>query len=340
MSPRFFCWKSKFFKSKNLLAVATLIVTQILSPQWSVGADKIRIGYGAQTVYNAVLWIANEGKIFEKNSLSVESLYLESALVQRALIAREIQAGQMTGALMSAPRLQGADLVMIAGFVDRLTDRLVVHPDIRSAGDLKGKRVGVSRFGAVTDTATRLLLTKLGLNPEKDVILLQVGGTATRMAALIGGSVDATLVAPPDYKKAVEAGMRVLVNMEEIGIPYQHQSLVTTQSFIAKNPSIVQRMVKSFVEGIHLMRTNPELSKRTISKYMRVKEEKDLEEAYQLLRRLIPAKPYPSLEGFKTVLAGLAKEIPAAATANPRDFVDVRFLEELDRSGFIDGLYR
>ena len=198
----------------------------------------------------------------------------------------------------------------------------------------------LDEMGAMTDTATRLLLTKLGLNPEKDVILLQVGGTATRMAALIGGSVDATLVAPPDYKKAVEAGMRVLVNMEEIGIPYQHQSLVTTQSFIAKNPSIVQRMVKSFVEGIHLMRTNPELSKRTISKYMRVKEEKDLEEAYQLLRRLIPAKPYPSLEGFKTVLAGLAKEIPAAATANPRDFVDVRFLEELDRSGFIDGLYR
>lgn len=320
--------------------LAVLILCLVAPPPESGGADKIRIGYGAPTITMAMLWITKEGKLFEKNDLDVEVLYLESALVQRALIAGDIHLGEMTGALMSAPRLQGADLVMIAGFLNQLTYRLVVRADIRSPIDLKGKRVGISRFGAGADRATRLLLSRLGLNPEKDVILLQVGGTPTRIAALIANSIDATILEPPDHKKAVEAGMRILANMEEMGIPFQHTGLVTTQGFIKKSSDIVRRVVKSFVEGIHLMRTNPNISKRAISKYMRTKEEKELEESYQILRGFIQVKPYPTLEGFKVIFAELSEKIPAAKTADPRDFVDVSFLEQLDRAGFIDGLYR
>lgn len=320
--------------------LAILILCLVVPPPESAGADKIRIGYGQPTITMAMLWITKEGKLFEKNDLDVEVLYLESALVQRALIAGDIHLGEMTGALMSAPRLQGADLVMIAGFLNHLIYRLVVRADIRSPIDLKGKRVGISRFGAGADRATRLLLSRLGLNPEKDVILLQVGGTPTRIAALMANSIDATILEPPDHKKVVEAGMRILANMEEMGIPFQHTGLVTTQSFIKKSSDIVRRVVKSFVQGIHLMRTNPNISKRAISKYMRTKEEKELEESYQILRGFIQIKPYPTLEGFKTIFAELSEKIPAAKTADPRDFVDVSFLEQLDRAGFIDGLYK
>lgn len=320
--------------------LAVLILCLVAPPPESAGADKIRIGYGQPTITMAMLWITKEGKLFEKNDLDVEVLYLESALVQRALIAGDIHLGEMTGALMSAPRLQGADLVMIAGFLNHLIYRLVVRADIRSPIDLKGKRVGISRFGAGADRATRLLLSRLGLNPEKDVILLQVGGTPTRIAALIANSIDATILEPPDHKKVVEAGMRILANMEEMGIPFQHTGLVTTQGFIKKSSDIVRRVVKSFVEGIHLMRTNPNISKRAISKFMRTKEEKELEESYQILRGFIQIKPYPTLEGFKVIFAELSEKIPAAKTADPRDFVDVSFLEQLDRAGFIDGLYR
>ena len=101
-----------------------------------------------------------------------------------------------------------------------------------------------------------------------------------------------------------------------------------------------RRIVKSFLEGIHLMRTNPDLAKKALSKYMRSSDPKELEESYQLLKSLIPVKPYPTLEGFKTVFAELAEKVPAARSANPKDFVDTRFLEEFDRSGFIDGLYK
>ena len=303
-------------------------------------ADKLRIGYGAPSVAMSMLWITKEGKLFEKNGLEVEVLYLESALVQRALIAGNIDFGEMTGSLMSAPKLQGADLVMVAGFLNHLTYRLITRPDIKTVGDLKGKRVGVSRFGAGADRATRLLLAKLGLTPEKDVVLLQVGGGPTRIAALLAESIDATIIEPPDHKKPVEAGMRVLANMEEMGIPFQHTGLVTTRRQIAKSQDITRRVVKSFVEGIQLMTVNQEVSKRALRKYMRLQQERDQDDAYQIVRGFMPRKPYPTLEGFKAVLAELSEQIPAAKTADPKDFVDTRFLEELDRSGYIDSLYR
>ena len=203
-------------------------------PIATTAADKLRIGYGAPSIQMAVLWITEEGKLFAKNGLEVEVLYLESSLVQRALIAGNIAYGEMTGPLIAAPTLQGADLVMLAGFLNKLTYRMVTHSEIRTIKDLKGKRLGVSRFGAGADRATRLLLTRMGLNPEKDVVLVQVGGAPTRIAALTAGIIDATIVEPPDHKKAQESGMTVLANMEEMNIPFQHTGLVTTRGQVAK----------------------------------------------------------------------------------------------------------
>jgi ABC-type nitrate/sulfonate/bicarbonate transport system substrate-binding protein len=115
---------------------------------------------------------------------------------------------------------------------------------------------------------------------------------------------------------------------------------VTTQRFIAKNPDVMRRLTKSFVEGIHLIKTNPEAAKRTVGKYMRVKDQKELDEAYEILDSFTQRRPYPTMEGFKNIISELSSKMPAARNADPKDFVDVRFLEELDRSGFIDKLYR
>ena len=327
--------------SLNAVPIVVLLITAILilsAP--AASADKLRIGYGAPSVPMSILWITQEAKLFEKNGLDVEVLYLESALVQRALIAGNIAFGQMTGSLMSAPKLQGADLVMVAGFLNHLTYRLVARPDIKTVADIKGKRVGVSRFGAGADRATRFLLTKLGYNPEKDVVLVQVGGGPTRLAALSANAIDATIVEPPDHKKAQEAGMRVLANMEEMNIPFQHTGLVTSRAQLAKAPDIARRVIKSFVEGIHLASVNSEVPKKAFRKYMRLQQEREIEDAYQVLRGFMQRKPYPTLEGFKAVFAELAEQIPAAKNADPKDFVDTRILEEFDRSGYIDGLYR
>jgi len=318
----------------------TLLLTVLWRPHDSQAA-RLRAGFASPSLNVSLLWIVHEAKLFEKNGLDVEVLYLESTLAQKALIAGNIDFAMMTAINMSAPKLAGADLIMLAGFVNRFTYRLVARPEINSPADLKGKRIGIFRFGSAADRASRLVLAKFGLDPDKDVTYVQTpGADPARIAAMMSKIIDAALLNPPYYKHAVSGGMKILANMTEMDIPIQHIGLVTSQKFVTANPDATRRIVKSFLEGIHLMRTNPDLSKKALSKYMRITDRKELEENYQLLKSLVPIKPYPTLEGFKTVFAELAEKLPAARTADPKDFVDTRILEEFDRSGFIDNQYR
>jgi ABC-type nitrate/sulfonate/bicarbonate transport system substrate-binding protein len=314
----------------------------ILLPHGASAAEKIRIGYSGLSPATGMLWVTQDAKRFEANGIVPEVLFLRNNLGQAALIAGEIEMCSYSASLMAPARIQGADLQMIVSFQQKLNYRLVVRPDIRTLADLRGRVLAVTRFGTVNDWTMRLLLSKLGLNPDRDVRLFQVGDSAPAVAtALIAGKTfDGALLQPPFSNKAVESGMRVFANMEEMDIPFQQTGLNTMQRYIAKNPDIVRRVVKSMVEGVHLIRTNPELAKRAISRYMQIKDEKALEESYQQLKAMAEIKPYPSAEGLKTILDDLAKKLPAARTANPRDFIDLRFIQELDKSGYIDGLYR
>jgi len=280
--------------------------------------------------------VAGEARLFQKNGIDAEVLYLESALVRTALLTGDIAMGGMSGTTMAAPRLQGGDPILIASFLNSLQYRLVVRPEIRTVADLKGKRVGVAGFGL----GAQVMLTKLGLNPDTDVTMLQIGGDPTRLAALLAGTIDASVFNPPLYKRAVEGGMRVLANIEDMGFPVQASALVTTDRFTKKNYDLTRRAVRSIIESIHVIKSNPELTKRAIRKYLRFKDERDTDEAYQIMRDILPRKPYPTVEGVKAVLDELSPKLPAAKTAQPRDFMDTRFIEELDRSGFIDRLYK
>lgn len=329
---------SKFFDTRFLCLGLVILLT------WTAYAnaiDKIRVGYSGATVSNAMLWVTDEGKLFQKNGIDPQILYLQTTLGQTAMIAGEIDMCVYSGSLLSAARLQGVDVVMITSFLNKPLYRLVVRPDIKTAADLKGKRLGITRFGTVTDSMSRLLVGKLGLDPDKDVSYVQVGDVPVLLASLSTGKIiDGAIIQPPYYLKAVASGMRVLVNMQEMDLPVQQTGLNTTQRFIAKNPDVARRAVKSLIEGIHLMRTNPAVAKRALSRRMQIKDEKEIDDTYLLLKSFVQIKPYPTLEGFKTIFEDLAKRVPAAKNANPKDFVDTRFIEELDRSGFIDGLYK
>ena len=332
-------WAAKFFK--NCYRYSALIGALLA---WTAGADaldKIRIGYSGATVSNAMLWVTDEGKLFHKNGIDPQILYLQTTLGQTAMIAGEIDMCVYSGSLLSSARLQGVDVVMVASFLNKPLYRLVVRPEIKTVADLKGKRLGITRFGTVTDSMSRLLIGKLGLDPDKDVSYVQVGDVPVLLASLSTGRIiDGAIIQPPYYLKAVASGMRVLVNMQEMDLAVQQTGLNTTQRFIAKNPDVARRAVKSVIEGIHLMRTNPAVAKRALSKRMQIKDEKEIDDTYQLLRSFVQIKPYPTLEGFKTIFEDLAKRVPAAKSANAKEFVDTRFIEEFDRSGYIDGLYK
>ncbi|MGZ8426784.1 MAG: ABC transporter substrate-binding protein [Candidatus Binatia bacterium] len=322
-----------------IMTLITVLIASFCAPG-AHGQDKIRVGYGSLSTSYAAIWVAGEARLFQKNGIDAEVLYLESALVRTALLTGDIAMGGMSGTTMAAPRLQGADPILIASFSNSLQYRLVVRPDIRTVADLKGKRVGVAGFGLGAHRGAQIMLAKLGLNPDTDVTMLQIGGDPTRLAALLSGTIDASVFNPPLHKRAAEAGMRVLANIEDMGFSVQASALVTTDRFTKKNYDLTRRAIRSIIESIHLIKTNPELTKRSIRKYLRFKDERDTEEAYQIMRDTLARKPYPTVEGVKTVLEELSPKLPAAKTAQPRDFMDTRFVDELDRSGYIDRLYK
>jgi len=325
--------------SLNVL-IGSMAILVLLSGSAARSAEQIRVGYGSLSTSYAPIWVAGEAQLFQKNGITAEVLYLESALVRTALIAGDIVMGGMSGTTMAAPRLQGADPIIIASFLNSLQYRLVVRPEIKTPAQLKGKRIGVAGFGLGAHRGAQIMVAKLGLNPDNDVVMLQIGGDPTRLSALLSGTIDASVFNPPLYKRAVEAGMRVLANIEEMGFPVQASALVTTEQFVRKNPDSMRRAMRSIIESIYVIKSNPELTKRAIRKYMRFRDDRDTDEAYQIMRDVTPRKPYPTVEGIKTVLDELALKVPAARTAQPREFMDTRFIEELDRSGFIDGLYK
>ena len=323
------------------LLVSMILLALVASRSSSDAADKIRIGYSGVTVSNAMLWVTDEAKLFQKNGIEPQILYLQTTLGQTAMIAGEVDMCVYSGSLLSSARLQGADVVMVTSFLNKPLYRLVVRPEIRTVADLKGKRLGITRFGTVTDSMSRLLVGKLGLDPDKDVSYIQVGDVPILLASLTTGRIiDGAIIQPPYYLKALASGMRVLVNMQDMDISVQQTGLNTTQKFISKNPDVVRRVVKSVIEGIHLMRTNPSVAKHAISKRMQIKDEKEIEDTYLLLKSFVPIKPYPTLDGFKTIFDDLSRKVPAAKTANPKEFVDTRFIDELDQSGYIDSLYK
>ena len=319
--------------------IAVAILSMAAQP--SIAADKIRIGYSGATITNSMLWVTQEGRLFEKNGIDAEVLYLQTTLGQTAMIAGEIQMCVYSASLLTPARLQGADVVMLLSFLHKPIYRLVVRPEIRTVAELRGKRIGITRFGTVSDWTTRLLLSRLGLDAERDVILVQSGDVPVLVNGLAAGkTIDAAIMQPPYDKKLAAMGLRVLLNMQDMDIVLQQTGLNTTQRFIAKNSDIVRRVVKAMIDGIHFMRNNSAVAKRAIGKHMQIKDERDLEDSYQLLRSFIQPKPYPNLEGFKPIFEEAGKRLPAAKTANAKEFVDTRFIEELDKSGYIDGLYK
>ena len=323
----------------TVFIVAAVVLASLILRETSVAADRVRIGYTSPGPQHGILWVGDVSGIFKKNNLDLEIIYMPGNISIASLLSGEIQFGQMTGALMSPARLQGADPVMLVSIQELLDDRMVVRPNIKTPEDLKGKRIAISRFGAASHMRVINILPRFGLT-EKDVTFLQIGDTPARIVALAGNAVDASSFSPPDHLAAVQTGMRILFNMADFNIFYQGTGLVTTQRTIAKNRDAVRRMVKSYVEAIHVVRTNPEQTKRAFVKYRKTKDEKQLEDAYQTLRETVKQKPYPNLEAFKTIFKDVSDRIPAAKTANAKEFVDISFLEELDKSGYIDGLYR
>lgn len=198
----------------------------------------------------------------------------------------------------------------------------------------KGKKVGISRFGSGTDTAIRLICKKFGLDPVKDLVIIQGGTQPSRLQALLAGSLDATLVSPPLDLKAKKQGLTILVNIAELAIPYPQLVIETTDRFVRENPREVKSFLKGFLEGVFYTATHKEETKKLITKYLKESDPEILEATYQSFLQVTDYSANPNLDGLRNAIEEVGARVPAAKSKRPEEFIDTRFLRDLEKEGF------
>ncbi|HEY2988136.1 MAG TPA: ABC transporter substrate-binding protein [Candidatus Binatia bacterium] len=311
---------------------------------WNVPAwaqpTRLAVGYSAVSGDQLPAWIAKESGIFQKNGLDVQLVFFTGGTTAvMALISADTPFSQNAGSAVVNSVLAGSDAVVIAGGVTSLNYYLMSRPDIKTAEQLKGGTVAISRFGSSSDFIARYALQKIGLTPGKDVNIVQVGTTNARVDATMAGRVHATVINPPASFIAQKRGMNTLADLPKLGLIYQHTAAVTTRKYARENPDMMRRYVKSQVEAVHRIYTDKATSLKVLNKYFGGNVDQDiLEKTWENLvnEAVLPKKQYPSLEGIKTILSTEAKGKPV----KPEDFADLTFIQELDKSGFIDALYK
>jgi ABC-type nitrate/sulfonate/bicarbonate transport system substrate-binding protein len=330
------------FGLSNGRSCAVLLCFALQIPAAAFAADKLIFGWSAITGSQAVPWITKEAGLFEKHGLDTTLIYLDggSRAIQ-VLLSGDVPIVQGGGNSPVAARLRGGDVRIIAGIVNVLAYSLVVNPEIKKPEDLRGKKLAISRFGSNSDYATRKILVKWGLTPDKDVAIIQIpGGQPTRLAAVQNKQVAGLVAQPPVTVLARKARLNFLAEPSDFGTAYTNTPIASTTAFLRDRRDVARRFTRALVEGIYVYKTQKEFAKQVIAKYMRINDSEAIEDSYQFFSPIVPAKPYPPLDGIKEVLLELGEKDPKARVAKPEEFADSSFVKELDDDGFIDGLYK
>jgi NitT/TauT family transport system substrate-binding protein len=308
-----------------------------LSEAWSQSV-KLTVSYTGVGPVNLPVVLAKELGIFARNGLDVTVVRAQAAVSTMALVSGEVGFIQAAAPAVLQSNLGGSGAVYVAGGYTGLDYWLVGHSNIKSAEQLKGAIIGAAGLSGGSYTATQLAVRKLGLNPAKDVSIIAVGGTPERLAALRAGRVQATSLNPPTIFAAEKEGFRILADVS--ALPFQNVAPVTTRRFIKESPEVVRRYVQSQVEAVHVMKRDRKTGLRVFAQLMdNFKDTAVLEKSYDVsvTDDKLPRNQYPSLDGIKAVLDSFGDR---AKDARPTDFVELRFIKELEDSGFIQALYK
>ena len=308
----------------------------------SAPLEKLTIGWSAIAGSQAPFWITKEAGLFEKNGLDVTMIYVDGgSKATQALMSGDVPIAQVGGNAPVVARLRGADVTLIAGLLNVLAYSMIVSPEIKKPEDLKGKKLAVSRFGSNSDYATRKILLKWGLKPDVDVAVLQIpGGQPSRMAAIQSKVVHGMVAQPPVTNLARKFNLNIIAEPEDFGGAYPTTPVASRVSYIREKRETVRKFTRALLEGIYVYKNQKDFSKKVIGKYVKTNDNEALEDSYQYFSRLVPQKPYPSIDAVKEALVELGEKDPKVRSAKPEDFVDVSVIKEFDDNGFIDGLYK
>jgi NitT/TauT family transport system substrate-binding protein len=329
---------------KNTLHVITLLF--VCAAAWSSQAaaqekklEKIRIGGGAVGAPQMTMWFAKEANLYEKHGLAAEAIHIPgSTLALQAMLSGEVPIIQSGGTGSLQANLVGADTVIVATILKKFLFSIFSRPDIARMADLKGKLFGATRFGTLSDFAARFALEKNGLNPERDITMVQTGGQPETVLALLTGKVQGAALSVPAILRAKNANMRELLDMATLEATIHQNGVVTTRKYLKTNEDTVRRFLRAYIEGAVLAKRDKAFATRVMAKYLGTSEREVLDDAYERVTRHLEIPPYPTVDGVSVLLKTLEKAQPKALTAKPEDFIDARLVRELDKRGFIDRL--
>jgi len=303
---------------------------------------KVRMAFTSLSGSMIPPWMAREAGIFAKHGLEVEVIATPSGVEgMNALIAGEVQFLQIAGGTTVSAALGGADVIILGTTIDTFVQNLMVRPEIEKAEQLKGKSLGISRFGTSIDTGARVALRHFGLVPEKDVAIVQVGSVEATVLAMQGNRVQAGILSFPSIARAKKLGHRVLLDIGALGIPYASTGMTTRGRLVREDPDLIRRYMAAQVEAIARAKRDRNFAMTVMGKYLRTNDSEMLSETYDIyVQKHLLKVPLPSVDAIKTVLEELAPRNPKAKEADPRKFFDDSFVRQMQSSGFIDSLYR
>ena len=317
------------------LLVFLLWITQVSA------ADRVRIGYSSISGAYTPIWVAHDAGYFAKEGLQDDIILIPSGTqLAQVTVAGEIEIGSLNGSSAIAAALQGADLKIIGNSGNKMVFSLYVRPEIKSVEALKGKKIGITRFGSAPDISVRYALRKYNINPDKDLTLIQLGFMATVAAGLQGGSIEGGVVSPPTQFAVDKAGFKELISITDMDFAFPNPALVAVGPIIRSKPDVINRFIRAYVRGIHRARTDREFTYKSMAKYTKIQDQSVLQKAYDFyMSKVLEKAPYINMTGVQNVLDDLVKIVPAAKNARPEQFVDMRFLDTLEKSGLLKELY-
>jgi NitT/TauT family transport system substrate-binding protein len=319
-----------------LVAALLLLLTRVPAK----AQERARIAWAGSTLAPTPVWVGRDRGFFKKNGLDAEVIAVNSGVTAlQALLAKEIELAVISVPSLVASRLSGADTTMIATVVPYFMDQIVVVPGITRPDQLKGKTGGVNRQNTSSDMALRHGLRRIGVDPDKDVKIIAVGGNPERLAALSRNVIQFSMMGEPFTREAEKAGFKVLVDIGNLKIPFHTNGILTTESLLKTRRALAEKFTRAMIESIHYIKTDKEGTKAVITNNLRVTDADSLERAYRSYAPIFREAPYPDADGVKTYLDDLARTNPKAAAADPKSFVDTSFVRDLEKSGFIKQLY-
>ncbi len=318
-----------------------LILSLLLASRELDAADRVRIGYSSISGSYIGIWVAHDSGYFAREGLDDQMILIPSGTqLAQVTIAGEIDIGALNGSSAMAASLQGADIKMIGATVNKMIFSVYVRPEIKSVEGLRGKKIGITRFGSAPDISIRYALKKYTMHPDKDVTLFQLGFMGTIAGGLQGGSVDGGVVSPPTLFAVEKMGFKELINITDMDLAFPNPALVAVGTIINRRPEVINRFMRAYVRGIHRAKTDKEQTFKSMATYTKIQDPAVLQRAYDLyLGKVLEKAPYINVAGVQNALDDLGKTLPAARNAKPEQFIDHRFLDNLEKSGLLKELY-